>query len=500
MAAPAAGSNGTLSTTAPTSGNTFFEMLGLGLDQLSAENATGSGPLALIADTTEAPDETEIAQMLRALGAAIQAAEPAEAATAAETETPGELAAGDDKPATPGKKEDKEDTKKDAALEKSTPLVLLPVVELVKPREAELTLAVPTQADTTPVPAVASSLETAPNVASAPVAVEAPTDETASLTPKLADVTAETETSAKAPVVITGRLERQAVESASATTKLPQPAALEPIATRTQLPSATQAKTGHALADRSEQSATRASQAPTTEAKAMSTPKSNTGTSGEGGGQKDGEAARQPEKKTSATAQTVTRPARTEAAAAGAAATVAADGTVPSSSLASARVTQPAEVSKVAEVQEPAATTGPVKDLSVSVASPDGGEVNLRFVATRGDVNLTVRTADDNLAGALRSELPRLENQLETGGWRSDLQATTSSAAREVTRSQETTISTERNSVTRAQVESTLRTNEAGMQFGAGGQGGHGNREAAEQEEDFLAMTALRRLSNLGAR
>jgi len=148
-------------------------------------------------------------------------------------------------------------------------------------------------------------------------------------------------------------------------------------------------------------------------------------------------------------------------------------------------------------IPEPTTATGTVKDLAVKVETPGGGEVRLQFAESRGAVNLTLRTADESLATALKSDLPQLGARLQAVGWRSDLQAAASGSTPELTRGSDTTAAGERSASTRWQVETALRTDEAGMQFGAGGDGGRAASDAAEQEDDFLTLTALRRLSGL---
>ena len=49
-----------------------------------------------------------------------------------------------------------------------------------------------------------------------------------------------------------------------------------------------------------------------------------------------------------------------------------------------------------------------------------GGKVDVRVVERAGDVHVSVRTADDRLAGSLREGLPALSSRLEESGFRSD--------------------------------------------------------------------------------
>gem|GEM_PF-6166422 len=154
-----------------------------------------------------------------------------------------------------------------------------------------------------------------------------------------------------------------------------------------------------------------------------------------------------------------------------------------------------------AETPEVAGPKPALRDIAVRVRGEAGSSVDLQFVESRGGVNLTVRTADERIASALQNVLPSLENDLESKGWRAELRpaaALPATELRETLRTAES-IAADRQSF-RWSGTSVIRTEEAGMQSGEGGDPRHGAREMTEEQEEFRSLTALRRLAAMGER
>jgi hypothetical protein len=79
-------------------------------------------------------------------------------------------------------------------------------------------------------------------------------------------------------------------------------------------------------------------------------------------------------------------------------------------------VARPAEIVPPSEVAE---TPASVRDIRLQFTA-DEGRIQVRMAERGGEVRVTVHTADQNVAGALRADLPSLSGRLEQAGFHSE--------------------------------------------------------------------------------
>src|SRR4029077_12969172 len=101
-------------------------------------------------------------------------------------------------------------------------------------------------------------------------------------------------------------------------------------------------------------------------------------------------------------------------------------GTRPSD--AAGRTAEPASVSQTTAPQ------GPMKEISMRIEAAEGQKVDIRIVQRAGDLQIAVKSADDNTTQGLRHGLSDLANRLNETGyhaetWRPGQQVATESSS-----------------------------------------------------------------------
>jgi hypothetical protein len=130
------------------------------------------------------------------------------------------------------------------------------------------------------------------------------------------------------------------------------------------------------------------------------------------------------------------------------------------------------------------------QSITIRLQAPAGHPVDLRFIETRGDVKVTIRTEDPRLASAVASDLPALERGLESRGWSSEF--------RVPSRSSESRPIEEIRFLNHELAQPTVRSVGPGLDTSGQGPDPERRTDWAEEIEDRNVAAALRRLSILG--